>query len=261
MKITTNGIQTHYTVEGSGPWITFSHSLACNLGSWDAQAAALSKHYTVLRYDTRGHGQSDAPDGAYSLDMLADDLKALLDGLGVKQTHFVGLSMGGMIGQTFALKYPGVFKSIALCDTTSSYGENALATWMDRVRITAEKGMAAVVEGTLSRWFTDPFRASHPDIMKLFGDMIRTTPVAGYGGCCQALPHINSTARLAQIKCPTIVIVGADDPGTPVAMARIIHQAMPGSELAIIPSAAHISNIEQPAAFNAALTGFLDKVG
>ncbi|MCX7154558.1 MAG: alpha/beta fold hydrolase, partial [Proteobacteria bacterium] len=178
-----------------------------------------------------------------------------------KQTHFVGLSMGGMIGQTFALKYPGVFKSIALCDTTSSYGENALATWMDRVRITAEKGMAAVVEGTLSRWFTDPFRASHPDIMKLFGDMIRTTPVAGYGGCCQALPHINSTARLAQIKCLTIVIVGADDPGTPVAMARIIHQAMPGSELAIIPSAAHISNIEQPAAFNAALTGFLNKIG
>jgi 3-oxoadipate enol-lactonase len=261
MKISTNGIETNYVVEGSGPWITFGHSLACNLSSWDAQAAALSKHFTVLRYDTRGHGQSSAPAEAYSLDMLADDLKALLDGLGVKQTHFVGLSMGGMIGQTFALKYPGVLKSLALCDTTSSYGENALATWMERVRLTAEKGMGAVVEGTLARWFTEPFRSANPELMKTVGEMIRTTPVAGYGGCCQALPHINSTARLHEIKAPAIVIVGAEDPGTPVAMARKIHEAMPGSELAIIPSAAHISNIEQPAAFTAALTGFLARVG
>jgi 3-oxoadipate enol-lactonase len=261
MKISTNGIDTNYIVEGSGPWITFSHSLACNLHSWDAQAAALSKHFTVLRYDTRGHGQSGAPAGAYTLDMLADDLKALLDGLGVKQTHFVGLSMGGMIGQTFALKYPGMLKSLALCDTTSFYGENALATWMERVKLTQEKGMAAVVDGTLSRWFTEPFRAGHPELMKTVGDMIRNTPVAGYGGCCQALPHINSTARLKEIKCPAIVIVGADDPGTPVAMSRVMHEAMPGSELAIIPSAAHISNIEQPAAFDAALTGFLARVG
>ena len=261
MKISTNGIETNYTVEGSGPWITFSHSLACNLSSWDEQAAALSKHFTVLRYDTRGHGQSGAPAGAYTLGTLADDLKALLEGLGVKQTHFVGLSMGGMIGQTFALKYPGVFKSLALCDTTSFYGENALANWMERVRITQEKGMAAVVDATLSRWFTEPFRAANPGLMKTVGQMIHSTPVAGYGGCCQALPHINSTARLKEIQCPTIVIVGADDQGTPVAMARIIHEAMPGSELAIIAAAAHISNIEQPAAFNALLSGFLSRVG
>ena len=261
MKISTNNIETNYIVEGSGPWITFSHSLACNLHAWDAQAAALAKHYTVLRYDTRGHGQSSAPSGAYSLDMLADDLKALLDGLAVKQTHFVGLSMGGMIGQTFALKYPGVFTSLALCDTTSAYGEDAMATWMERVRVTETKGMAAIVDGTLSRWFTEAFRNSHPDVMKSAGEMIRTTPVAGYGGCCQALPLINTTARLREIKCPAIVIVGADDPGTPVAMARIMHEAMPGSELLVLPSAAHIANLEQPAAFNAALSGFLSRAG
>ena len=260
MKVTANGISINYEVEGNGPWLVFSHSLACDLRMWDEQVAFFAGRYKVLRFDTRGHGLSSAPAGDYTLGQLAQDAQALFAALGITSCHFVGLSMGGMIGQTFALKYPGAFKSLALCDTTSFYGENALATWMERVRITQEKGMAAVVEGTLARWFTEPFRTAHPDLMKTVGRMILTTSVAGYGGCCQALPHINSTARLKEIKCPTIVIVGADDPGTPVAMARVIHEAMPGSELAIIPSAAHISNIEQPAAFNAALTAFLSRV-
>ena len=261
MKIKANGIDINYEVQGAGPWLVLSHSLACDLRMWDEQVAAFAKRFRVLRYDTRGHGQSSAPAGDYTLDQLAADAQALFHALGIEHCHWVGLSMGGMIGQTFALKYPGVFKSLALCDTTSFYGENALANWMGRVRITQEKGMAAVVDATLSRWFTEPFRAANPELMKTVGQMIHSTPVAGYGGCCQALPHINSTARLKEIKCPTIVIVGADDQGTPVAMARIIHEAMPGSELAIIAAAAHISNIEQPAAFNALLSGFLSRLG
>ena len=119
MKINANGIDINYTVEGEGPWVTLSHSLACNLHMWDEEAKRLSKRYKVLRYDTRGHGESSAPAGAYTLELLADDLHGLLAALGVKATHFVGLSMGGMIGQTYALKYPGMFKSLALCDTTS----------------------------------------------------------------------------------------------------------------------------------------------
>ena len=117
MKVKTNGIEINYEVEGNGPWITLSHSLACNLHMWDEQMELLTRHFKVLRFDTRGHGQSTAPEGDYTLEQLADDVHGLFAHLGIKETHWVGLSMGGMIGQTYALKYPGVFKSLVLADT------------------------------------------------------------------------------------------------------------------------------------------------
>ena len=119
MNVKTNGIELNYEVEGNGPWLTMSHSLACNVTMWDPQMPVLTKKFKVLRFDTRGHGQSSAPAGEYTLDELADDVKGLLDALNIKQTHWAGLSMGGMIGQAFALKYPGVFLSMVLADTTS----------------------------------------------------------------------------------------------------------------------------------------------
>src|ERR1035437_7709770 len=135
MKISANGIDIHYTIDGEGPWLTMSHSLGCNLHMWDEEAMRLSKRYKVLRYDTRGHGASGAPSGAYSLDMLADDLHGLLQALGIHSTHCVGWSMGGMIGQTYALKYPGTFTSLALCDTASRYPSDAGPMWLERIRI------------------------------------------------------------------------------------------------------------------------------
>ncbi len=259
MKISANGIDINYTVEGEGPWVTMSHSLACNLHMWDEEARRLSKRYKVLRYDTRGHGTSGAPAGAYTLELLADDLHALLRALGVSSTHFVGLSMGGMIGQTYALKYPGVFKSLALCDTTSSYPAAAAGLWAERIKTVETQGMEPLVAPTLARWFTEPFRKARPEVVEKVAAMIRTTPAPGYVGCSHAIPKINLTARLGEIRCPSLVIVGKDDPGTPVAMAEEIHHALPGSELVIIPSAAHLSNLEQPDAFNQALGKFLDK--
>ncbi|MBK5102736.1 MAG: 3-oxoadipate enol-lactonase [Burkholderiales bacterium] len=261
MKTKANGIDVNYEIEGEGPWLTMSHSLACNLHMWDEEAKRLSKRYKVLRYDTRGHGASGAPAGAYTLELLADDLHALLQGLGVQSTHFVGLSMGGMIGQTYALKYPGMFKSLALCDTTSRYPAEAAGLWTERIKTVEAQGMEALVESTLARWFTEPFRKSHPQVVDKVAAMIRATPVPGYVGCSHAIPKINLTARLKEIACPVVVIVGKDDPGTPVAMAEEIHQALPGSKLVIIPSAAHLSNLEQPDAFNQTLTGFLEKAG
>jgi 3-oxoadipate enol-lactonase len=261
MKISANGIDINYVVEGEGPWLTFSHSLACNLHMWDEEAKRLSKRYTVLRYDTRGHGRSGAPAGGYTLELLADDLHGLLQSLGVKSTHFVGLSMGGMIGQTYALRYPGMFKSLALCDTTSRYPADAAGLWAERIKTVETQGMEPLVEPTLARWFTAPFRQAHPEVVQQVATMIRTTPVAGYAGCSHAIPKINLTARLAQIRCPSLVIVGKDDPGTPVAMAEDIHRALPGSKLMIIPSAAHLSNLEQPDAFNQALADFLGQAG
>lgn len=260
MKVKANGIDINYEIEGNGPWLTMSHSLACDLHMWDPQMPALTKKFKVLRYDTRGHGQSGAPAGEYTLDQLADDVKGLLDALKIRQTHWAGLSMGGMIGQTFALKYPGVFQSMVLADTTSRRPPDAAKMWNERIQNAQTKGMGALVDGTLGRWFTEPYRKAHPDVIGRIGDGIRKTPVAGFVGCCHAISKIDLTDRLKTIKCPTLVIVGEQDMGTPVEAARAIHQNLPGSELKVIPSAAHLSNIEQTAEFNKAMTGFLDRV-
>ena len=260
MKITANGISINYTLDGpaNAPVVTMSHSLATDLSMWDPTVPALSG-FRVLRYETRGHGKTDAPKGAYTLDQLADDALALLKALGIAKTHWVGLSMGGMIGQTLALKAPQAFASLSLCDTSSRVPAEAKAQWADRIKAAETPGMEPLVEPTLARWFTEPYRQSHPQVLERVGGYIRATPVAGFVGCCHAIPQINLTHRLQQITCPALVIVGEQDPGTPVAMAREIHAALPGSELVVIPSAAHLSSIEQQQAFNAALLGFLER--
>jgi 3-oxoadipate enol-lactonase len=260
MKISANGIDIQYEVQGDGPWLVMSHSLACNLRMWDPQVAALAGSFRVLRYDTRGHGGSSAPAGAYTLDQLADDAKGLFDALGIRRAHWVGLSMGGMIGQTFALKYPGALASLVLCDTTSRYPPEAAALWQERIRTALTSGMAPLVEPTLARWFTEPFRNARQDVTTAIAAAIAATPPAGYAGCCHALPRIDVTSRLSEIRCPALVIVGEQDMATPLAMAREIHQALPGSELAVIPSAAHLSNVEQPEAFNRVLLDFLGRI-
>ncbi len=259
MKAKTNGIETSYELHGKegAPWLVFSHSLACSVRMWDPQIAALKDKYRILAYDTRGHGASGAPKGEYTLEQLADDLKALLDQLKVKNAHYCGLSMGGMIGQTFALKYPGVFKTLVLADTTSRFPPEAQPTWKQRIQTAEEKGMAPLVQPTLERWFTEAFRKSNPKPVEAIGKLIATTPVPGYVGCCHAIPKVNTTARLKEIKTPILVICGDQDPGTPPAMSKEMHENAPGSKLVMIPAAAHLSNLEQPAAFTKALQDFI----
>ncbi len=259
MKATVNGIETYYEVHGKegNPWLVFSHSLACSVRMWDGEIARYKDKYRVLAYDTRGHGQSAAPKGPYTLEQLAEDLHALLKHLKIEKPHFVGLSMGGMIGQTAALKYPGMFGSMTLCDTTSRYPAEAAPMWEERIRIAESKGMAPLVQPTLERWFTEPFRKNQPEKVRSVAGLIEKTPVPGYAGCCAAIPKINVTSRLKEIKTPTLVICGHEDPATPPAMAREIQQGIPGAKLALIPQAAHLANIEQPEAFNRALAEFL----
>jgi 3-oxoadipate enol-lactonase len=259
MKAKTNGIETSYEIHGKEgtPWLVLSHSLACSVRMWDPQIEALKGSYRILAYDTRGHGASGAPRGEYTLELLADDLKALLDALGVKNPHYCGLSMGGMIGQTFALKYPGVLKTLVLADTTSRFPPEAQPTWKQRIQLAEEKGMQPLVQPTLERWFTEGFRKSSPKPVAAIGKLIASTPVAGYVGCCHALPKVNTTARLKEIKAPILVLCGDKDPGTPPAMSREIHENAPGSKLVMIPDAAHLANLEQPAAFTKALRDFL----
>lgn len=259
MKAKTNGIDTHYELHGKegAPWLVLSHSLACSARMWDPQIEALKGSFRILAYDTRGHGGSQATPGAYTLELLADDLKALLDSLGVKAAHYCGLSMGGIIGQTFALKYPGILKTLILADTTSRNPPEALPVWQDRIRIAEEKGMAPLVQPTLDRWFTEAFRKTQPGLVAEIGKLIASTPVAGYAGCCHAIPTINVTARLKEIKAPILVMHGDQDPATPPAMSREIHENAPGSKLVVLSPAAHLSNLEQPEAFTQAVREFL----
>jgi 3-oxoadipate enol-lactonase len=262
MKTTVNGIAVNYTLEGpaNAPVVTMSHSLATDLSMWDPTVPALTGRFRVLRYETRGHGQTDAPKAAYTLDQLADDALALLKSLGIARTHWVGLSMGGMIGQTLALKAPQVFASLSLCDTSSRVPPEAKAQWADRIKTAETQGMEPLVEPTLGRWFTEPFRKSRKDVIDRVATMIRNTPPAGYAGCCAAISALDLTDKISAIKIPTIAIVGEDDPGTPVAAHKVIHERIAGSRLEILKSAAHLSNMEQPDAFNKALTGFLASV-
>jgi 3-oxoadipate enol-lactonase len=259
MKLKANGIDINYEIHGKegAPWLVLSHSLACSVRMWDPQIAALKDKYRIVAYDTRGHGATEAPKGAYTLEMLADDLFFLLRELKVSTTHFCGLSMGGMIGQTFALKYPGVLSTLMLADTTSRYPAEAAPVWADRIKLAEAKGMEPLAQPTLERWFTEPFRKANPAAVDGIRKLIVATPVAGYVGCSHAIPKINLTGRLKDIKCPILVIVGEQDPGTPVAMAQEIHDNAPGSKLVVIPQAAHLANLEQPAAFTRAMEQFL----
>ncbi|HUU73613.1 MAG TPA: 3-oxoadipate enol-lactonase [Burkholderiales bacterium] len=258
MKASTNGIDLYYEIHGeSGPWVVLSHSLACDLHMWDAQINLLKDRFRVLAFDTRGHGKSDAPSGAYTLDQLVEDARGLLDEVGVDKAHWVGLSMGGMIGMMFELKYPGTFRSLILCDTSSRIPAELAPVWAGRIKTVTEHGMTAVVDGTLERWFTEPFRQSSPDVIDSVAKMIVATKVDGYAGCCHAIPKLDCTDRLHTVSCPVQIIVGEQDAGTPVAMSEAIHAAIAGSELVVIPQASHLSNLEQPEKFNEALNRFL----
>ncbi len=259
MKITINRHQVHYAVDGppSGPVVMMSHALATNYTLWDPQIGALSRNYRLLRFDTLGHGGTDAPAGPYTLDQLAEQAGGLIDALKVNPVHFLGISMGGMIGQVLALARPQVLASLILCDTSSRTPAEAQPLWNERIKIATEEGMEPLVEPTIGRWFTPAFRAAHPEVVDKVRAMIRGTAPAGYVGCCQAIATLDLTARLNAIKLPTLVVVGADDPGTPAAMARAIHDKISGSQLVMIPSASHLSNIEQAEGFNKVVTSFL----
>ncbi|MDP6704870.1 MAG: 3-oxoadipate enol-lactonase [Alphaproteobacteria bacterium] len=259
MQIEVNGNTTNYEVSGvqDGPVVMLSHSLACSGAMWRPQLPALEARYRVVNYDTRGHGASGAPDGPYSLDMLGDDALALMTALDIDAAHWVGLSMGGMIGQNIALRQPERLRSLTLCDTSSQIPAEAHQIWHERIDIARQSGMAALLDPTLQRWFTAPFLAAADDQVAPIRAAILATPVAGYTGCSEAIRNLDYTGRLGEIDKPTLIIVGEDDQGTPVAASEAINAGIAGSKLVVLPQAAHLSNIEQADAFTAALVEFL----
>ena len=257
--IKANGATIAYRLEGpeNGPVVMLSNSLASNFTMWDAQIPALADKYRVLRYDQRGHGGSEATKPPYSFDLLLEDARALIEALGLGKVHFCGLSMGGMTGQLFGARYPGMLRSLILCDTSSRMPDPSI--WDARIKAARGDGMASLAPSTLERWFTAPYRSKARREIERVGAMISATPVDGFVGCCNAIAAMDQTHLLAGIKTPTLIIVGADDPSTTVEHSEVIHREIVGSKLVVIENAAHLSNIEQAAEFNAALRAFLDK--
>jgi len=262
MKIKANGIQMNYQLSGkeNEPVVVLSHSLGSSLAMWDPQMEILEARYQVLRYDIRGHGGTDAPEGAYSLDELGDDAIGLLDALGIDVVHWVGLSMGGMIGQCLALNHTNRLRSLVLCDTAAKIPDEAQPVWQERMDTARDKGMQALVQETLERWFTLPYFGKSPGGVELIRKHFLATPVLGYIGCSEAIRVLNYLENLSDIQIPTLIMVGEDDPGAPVAASEAMHERIPGSSLVVLHSAAHLSNIEQAEAFNRALMGFLQKL-
>jgi len=259
MRIKANDIQINYELSGEkgAAMIVMSHSLSSSLLMWNPQIDALTPYFQILRYDTRGHGATDAPSGSYTLELLAEDVIGLLDALDVDRVHFIGLSMGGMIGQCLALNHPHRLKSLVLCDTASVVPAEAQSIWQERMDKARKKGMEALCEETLERWFTPAFLGQNPPMVKLIREQILATPVAGYIGCAEAIRRLDYLDRISEIKTPALIMVGEDDPGMPVSAAEAMHKRIVNSTLVVLPSARHLSNVEQTQAFNAALLKFL----
>ena len=249
-----NGVTLHYQVDGpaAGTPILLSNSLASNLTMWDLQVEPLEmENFRVIRYDSRGHGQSDAPEGPYSIEILADDVAALIDHLDLGAVHFCGLSKGGMIGQMMGVRHPGKIKSLTIADSAAFMP--AKDVWEQRIATVTAGGMAAVVDGTVERWFTHPGQQRIPDEVEKVREMILATPVVGFVACGQAIMAMDLRPTNPSITAPTLVICGEQDTGTTPAQAREIADAVPGAVLELIPHAAHLANIEQPVAFTNAL--------
>ena len=221
MQASINGIRMNFEVAGSdGAFpVVLHHPLATNLGIWDELQAALLPRYRVVRMDARGHGQTQATTGAYDFDTLAADIVALMDHLKIARAHFLGLSMGGMVGQYLGLNSPQRFATLQLVSTSSRVPPEGQGMWDERIKVSRERGMASQVEPAMQRWLAAPNRQK-PALVARLGKMIEATPLDGYIGWGLAIRNLNVTDRLKAIKLPTQVIVGKEDPATPVAAAE-----------------------------------------
>jgi len=259
MQARVNDVVIHYEIEGpgDGPVVTLSHSLATSFELWDLQLPVLRGEYRILRFDTRGHGSSSAPAGPYTMELLAADVIGLLDHLAIRRTHFVGISMGGMIGQVLACRHPHRLEKLVVSNTTSRMPPEMVPVWEERIGRAEAGGMEAVAQETLERWLSDQFRRWQPEITERIRNMILHTPVAGYVNCSRAISSFDISRELSKVAAPTLIITGEKDESTPVTAAEAIQREIDGSELAIMPGARHLSNIGAASLFNQVMANFL----
>jgi len=257
MRSNIGTIELNYQVDGEPnlPWLVFSNSLATDMTMWDEQVFHLKTHYQILRYDQRGHGLSDAPQGQYSIDMFAEDLVALLDSLSIRKASFVGISMGGMTVLTLAKNHPDRVDKLVVCDCGPASSPAAAQQWMDRIAKVSAKGMGSIVDETIGRWFTKEILENDRPVVDLVSKMITNTPVSGFIGSAHALATFDLRPGLADLAAPTLFIAGEHD--AVVGGTQILSKTVPHSQFTTIPRAGHLCNLENPTDFLSTLTEFL----
>ncbi|MBI77146.1 MAG: hypothetical protein CMM53_05105 [Rhodospirillaceae bacterium] len=262
VKADVNGTKINYEISGTEgkPWITFAHALCNNLTLWDEQAEVLNDNYRILRYDHRGLGMSAAPAGPYTFPMIISDALALLDHVGVEKTHWCGLSIGGMMGYGLAQDHADRLLSLVACDSRPDAPPDYQNYFQHRIDVAELEGMEGLVESTISRWFTKKSVDQNIPVLDKVRAMIRSTDKIGHAGCCEALKTLSFGARLCEITTPTLIIGGAEDKGAPPEALAEAAQNIPGARHEIVPAAGHISNLENPVAFNSVLIEFLGSI-
>ena len=258
--VDAGGTRIFHRFDGSPekPVLVLSNSLGTHLGMWDAQMPAFAERYRVLRYDSRGHGQSAVPPGPYRIEDLGRDLLALLDALGLSRVHFCGLSKGGMVGMWLATNAPDRVERLVLCNTSAYLGPPEL--WKARIEAVRASGMQAVVPQVIERWLTAEFRARAPEAVEKVRRMLLATPADGYAACCAAIRDMDQRESIRAIRAPTQVVVGKSDPATPPEHGRQIAERIRGAKVVELP-AAHLSNVEAAEGFTAAVLEFLGARG
>lgn len=260
--VRVNGIDLAYRVDGdraaTRPWLVFAHALGHDHTMWDAQVEAFGRACNILRYDLRGHGASEAPRGDYTLEQMADDLRALLDHLSIRRCHFIGLSLGAMVGQLAAIRTPLRIASLTLAGAACRFSLQAQPDWANRIAaVRSPPGMDAIIDETISGWFTAAFFATRAADVARAVQVLRRTPVYGYLGAIAAMSRADLTSRLASVTCPVLVVASDDDRVIPFAHSEQILMHIGQAKLRRIEGAAHLSNVEQAADFNALLREFL----
>lgn len=246
-----------HTLDGPDgvPAVVLSNSLGSTPAMWDEQLPALAERFRVVRYDHRGHGRSPVPPGPYDLDDLGADVLAMLDRLELERVHWCGLSLGGMVGIWMAINAPERIDRLVLCCTSAKLGPPEM--WADRAATVREHGVDAVADAGIQRWLSPGFLQREPEIAARVRAMLASTPAEGYAACCGVIERMDQTARLGEIRAPTLVIAGADDPATPPEHGRLIADAVPGARLEIVAGARHLATIEQPQAMTELILGHL----
>lgn len=253
-----SAVEVDHVVSGpeDAPVVVLSNSLGSTHAMWQPQVEGLEQHFRVVRYDTRGHGDSPVPPGPYSIDDLADDVVALLDRLGVERAHFVGLSLGGMTGMRLAARNPErVDRLVVLCTGARLDPSSA---WTDRAATVRAGGSLAVAEAVVTRWFTPAHLEAHPDVKAASEAMVAGTPAEGYASCCEVIAAMDLREDLPTIAAPTLAIAGADDPATPPAYLEAIADAVQDGRRLVVPDCAHLANAQQPGTITLAIIEHLE---